>query len=213
MPISVSPLSAVRRRILSFDTRLRAEAFDYSFTRLFGVEEDHDPAPLRAHVLLLPARGEEALDSAVGFSFPFCGSSTREWTLELALECLRTQAVEFSHHLGDLDVTELLARFWDLAHFYVTGSVDESGVRHLVIRIVANLSQAPGYVCIHEDSQAEREALAMASRHWDLVRGSSGVSGGQTRSRSDGDYSPSKPVAKARRMADVSATSSPSQSL
>ena len=98
-----------------------------------------------------------------------------------------------------------------MAHFFFTSSEDSLGVRHLVIRIVANLSQDPGYVCIHEDSQAESDALAMACRHWDLIRGSSGVSGGPTRSRSDGDYSPSKPVAKARRMAVATATTSSSQ--
>ncbi|MCO5560138.1 hypothetical protein L7F22_013745 [Adiantum nelumboides] len=116
MPIRASPFSAIRLRLLSFETRQRFEACD-SFTRLFDVEEVHDPAPLRAHVFLSPARGEEALDSSVGFFFPFYGPNTRGWTLDLALECLWNQVVEFSHHLGDLDVTELLARFWDLPIF------------------------------------------------------------------------------------------------
>ena len=184
---------------MSFNSRTRSEAFDFSFTRIFGVDEEHSPAPVRVHVLILPGRGAEAFDSSVGFSFPLCGSGAREWTADLAAECLRTQAVELSHHLGDLDVTDVLMHCWALAQFFVSGQVDESGIRHLIVRIVADLSRDAEYVCIHEDSQPESLALMMAYSHWHLIRAVRGVFGGQIRSRLDGDYSPSKPLAKAPR--------------
>lgn len=153
-------------------------------------------------MVVLPARGDEALDSAVAFAFPFCTGSDREWTMDLALSCLRTQAVEFSHHLGDLEITDMIDRFWDLARFFCADSVDSSGTRHLVVRIVATLARDPCYVCIHEDSLAEGEAVALGHHHWRLIRGACGTQGGQSRSRSDGDYSPSKPLAKARRLVE-----------
>ena len=151
--------------MVSYDVRQRSAAFDYSFTRLFGVEGPHDPAPIRVHVVVLPARGEEALDSSLAFSFPLFGSSDKEWTFDSAIETLRTQAVEFSHHVNDLEVTDVLDRLWVLAHYLVTGSVDSAGVRHLVVRIVANLARDPGYVCVHEDVFSETEAVALDHQH------------------------------------------------
>ena len=197
--IRLSPFSAIRSRLLSFDTRIRSEAFGFAFTRIFGVDAEHSPAPVRAHVLILPGRGAEAFDSSVGFSFPLCGSGAREWTVDSAAECLRTQAVEFSHHLGDLDVTDVLVHCWELAQFFVSGQVDDAGIRHMIVRIVADLSREAEYVCIHEDRQPESEALIMAHGHSHLIRATRGVLGGQIRSRVDGDYSPSKPLATTAR--------------
>ena len=189
----------MRSRLLSFDSRTRSEAFDFSFTWIFGVDVEHSPALVRVHVLILPGRGAEAFNISVGFSFPLCGSGAREWTVDSAAECLHTQAVEFSHHLEDLEVTDVLMHCWELARFFVSSQVDESGIRHLIVRIVADLSREAEYVCIHEDSQPESLALMMAHSHWHMIREIRGVSGGQIRSRLDGDYSPSKPLAKAPR--------------
>ena len=100
------------------------------------------------------------------------------WTADLEAECLRTQAVEFSHHLGDLDVTDVLMHCWALAQFFVFGQVDESGIRHLIVRIVTDLLRDAEYVCIHEDSQPESLALMMAYLHWHLIRVVRGVFGG-----------------------------------
>ena len=151
MPIRLSPFLSVRSRLPSFDSRTRSEAFDFS-TRIFAVDVEHSPAPVRVHVLILPGRGAEAFNSSVGFSFPLCGSGARVWTADLAADCLRTQAVEFSHHLGDLDVTNVLMHCWGLAQFFVLGQVDEIGIKHLIISIVADLSKDANYVCIHEDT-------------------------------------------------------------
>ena len=70
--------------------------------------------------------------------------------------------MEFSHHLGDLDVTDVLMHCWELAQIFVSGQVDETGIRHLIVRIVADLSRDAEYVCIHEDSQPESLAWTMA---------------------------------------------------
>ena len=150
-----SRFSTIRNQLLSFDSQTRLEAFDFSFTRIFGVDTVHAPAPVRVHVLILLGQGADAFVSAVGFSFPLCGSGSREWTTDLVSELLREQAVEFSHHLGDLDVIDVLASYWALAQFYVAGQVDNTGVRHLVVRVVEDLSHAPEYVCIFEDNQSE----------------------------------------------------------
>ena len=48
-------------------------------------------------------------------------------------------AVEFSHHLEDLEVTNVLMHYWELARFFVSGHMDESGIKHLIVCIVANL--------------------------------------------------------------------------
>ena len=150
-------------------------------------------------MLILPRRVAKACDSLVGFSFLSCNLSAKEWSPNLASECLHTHKVEFSHHLGDLGITDVLASCWALAQFYVAGQVDETGVRHMVVRIVADLLHDLEYVCIFEDSQPESQAVAMARCHWHLIREIRGVIGGQIRSRLDGDYSPSKPLAKALR--------------
>ena len=127
--------------------------------------------------------------------------------MDAALDHLYTQVVEFSHHVNDLELTDLLVRCWGQAHFMVTGCEDDAGVRHMVIHVMENLARDPGYVCIHEDSLSEGEALSMGHSHWRLVRGACGAQGGQSRGRSDGDYSPSKPLAKAHRMAKTASTS------
>ena len=126
------------------------------------MDVEHPPAPVRAHVLILPGRGAEAFDNSVGFSFPLCGSGAREWAADLAAEYLRTQAVEFSHHLGDLDATDVLVHCWELAQFFVARQVDDEGIRHLVVRIVADLSRDAEYVCIYEDCQPDSLAVDMA---------------------------------------------------
>lgn len=188
--------------------RQRSEVFDYAFTRLLGAGDLHEPAPFRVHVVIPPAHGEEALDAAVAFSFPLCGPGDRDWTLDLALSTLRAQAMEFSHHVNDLEVTDVIGRLWDLAHFFLEpGSADASGTRHLVVRIVADLARDPLYVCIHEDVLSEQEAVAMGHRHWRMLRDACSSTGGRIRSRSDGDYSPSKPLAKAPRKAEPASTS------
>ncbi|MCO5583855.1 hypothetical protein L7F22_037770 [Adiantum nelumboides] len=125
--VRASRLTVFLSRMVSFDIRQRSAAFDFSFTRLFGVESPHEPAPIRVHAVILPARGEEALHSAVAFSFPLCGSSDRDWTLDSAFETLRSQAVEFSQHMGDPEITAMLDHFWGLAHFFATGSADSAG--------------------------------------------------------------------------------------
>ena len=94
---------------------------------------------------------------------------------------------------------DVLVHCWELAQFFVSKQVDDASIRHLIVRIVADLLRDAEYVCIHEDSQLESLALTMAHLHWHLIRATKGVLGGQICSRLDGDYCPSKPLAKAPR--------------
>ena len=65
--------------------------------------------PKFGYMILLPAtRGGEALASAVAFSFPLCGASDTDWTIDSAMRFLRAQVLEFSHHLSDIEVTDVL---------------------------------------------------------------------------------------------------------
>lgn len=191
---------------MCFDVSHRGGLFDYTFTRHIG---DHDseapPARFRVHVLLLAARGGEAIDSSVGFSFPLCGSGTQDWTSDRVLDILRAQALEFSHHVDDIDLTDLLKTFWSLAKFSVSRA-DETGLRHLVIRLVVDTQSSPGYVFIHEDSWPEPEALRATFQTWSFIRHMWQERLAHSRVRSDADYSPSKPLSKIARLAAAAAS-------
>ena len=64
---------------------------------------------------------------------------------------LRTQIIEFSHHLADLECTDLLTHFWDLAKFAVIPGAPEAIERHIVMHLFVDSRVAPCYVYIHED--------------------------------------------------------------
>ena len=78
--------------------------------------------------------------------------------------------MEFSHHLGDLEITDMIDRFWDLASFFCADSVDSSGTRHLVVRIMATLAREPCYVCIQEDSLESHAMYVFMRIHLQRVR-------------------------------------------
>ncbi|RYA83872.1 hypothetical protein DD594_26800, partial [Enterobacter cloacae complex sp. 4DZ1-17B1] len=138
LQIQTSPLAAIPRGLTSFDLRRRWDLFDYGFTRFLGDSAaDHEAACFRVHALFLAARGTEALDSAVGFSFPLCGRTESEWSLDSVVGWLHTQVLEFSHHLGELGVTDLLPTLWPLAKFAVTPP-DSTGCRHIVVYFFAD---------------------------------------------------------------------------
>ena len=127
----------------------------------------------------------------------------RNWTPDLAAKFLRMQALELSHHVGDLDLTKVVDRCWDLAHFYVCGTVDDAQTHHLVVQIAADLAREPEYVSIFEEGQPESVGIALAHRH---CREICGVVGGRNRNCVDGDYSPSKPLTKTARRSGVAAS-------
>ena len=87
--VYTSPLSAIPPGLVSFDYLMRGERFGYGFTRFFG---DHDAdamdSKIWVHVLLLATKGGEALASAVAFSFPLCGASDTDWTIDSAMRFL-----------------------------------------------------------------------------------------------------------------------------
>ena len=54
------------------------------------------------------------LGSVVAFSFPLCGYAQEDWSVGETSRFLSRQVVEFSSHLGDLEITALLGMFWGL---------------------------------------------------------------------------------------------------
>ena len=103
---------------MSFDYNMRGERFGYGFTRCFGDQDaDAMDSKIRVHVLPLATRGGKALALAVAFSFPLCGATDKDWTLDSAMRFLRAQVLDFSHHLSDIEVTDVLRWFWELAKF------------------------------------------------------------------------------------------------
>ena len=58
------------------------------------------------------------------------------------------QVIEFSHHLGELDYTNLFIRSWDIAQFlFIPGSQE----RRLIMHMIADMRIAPCYVYVHEE--------------------------------------------------------------
>ena len=135
----------------------------------------------------------------MGFSFPLCGSGARVWTADLAANCLCTQGCGVFPPPRGLGCYRCIDALLGACTVFVSGQVDEAGIRHLIVCIVTVLSRDAEYVCIHEDSQPKSLALMMAHLHWHLTKAIKGVFGGQIGSRLDGDYSPSRPLAKAYR--------------
>ena len=77
--VSTSPVSAISPGLTSFDYNQRGELFGYEFTRHFGDSDgDREALPTRVHVVMMAARGPTAVDSAVAYSFPLCGSSQED---------------------------------------------------------------------------------------------------------------------------------------
>ena len=76
---------------------------------------------------------------------------------------LRGQVVEFSHHLGELDYTDLFIRSWDTAQFiFIPGSLESQ----LIMYVIADTSIAPCYVYVHEDTQSPERAIELGEFTW-----------------------------------------------
>ena len=82
--------------------------------------------------------------------------------IDMEVECLYTQVMEFSHHVGDLDNTEVLAKCQELAYFYVARSVDNASALHLVVWVMTDPTQLQKYVCIFADILPKIMATMMA---------------------------------------------------
>ena len=199
--VRASPLGAIAPQLVSFDYNVQGESFGYEFTRHFGDSEDsRPPSPIRVHVALLRARGPSSLGSAVAFSFPLCGYAQEDWTVGEASRFLSSQVVEFSNHLEDLEVTDLLGMFWGVAKFsFLAGS--GTGERHLLVHLIADSRAAPCYVFVHEDGRDAFEVLTVATGMWREVCCALSERLVTTSGRRDWDYSPSKPASKIARMA------------
>ena len=76
-------------------------------------------------MVALASRGVTALDSVVAFSFPLCVATQPDWTLGEVMHFVRGQVVEFLHHLGELDYTDLFICSWGTAQFiFILGSLE-----------------------------------------------------------------------------------------
>ena len=76
--------------------------------------------------------------------------------------------VEFSNHLGDLKVTDLLGVFWGVVKFlFMEGSA--SRVRHLLVHLIADLRADPCYVFVHKDGRDAFKVLTIATSMWQEV--------------------------------------------
>ena len=191
---------------MSFDYLLRG-AFGYEFTRWFGDSESEATASrVRVHTMILSSRGGDALDSAVAFSFPLCGTTVDDWTAETAMRFLRAQVIEFSHHMGDLEVTDNLSRFWKLAKFSFLATSQGMEERHMVVHLFVDTRVRPGYVFVHEDEMQQDAALVVAQRMWTLLRCIMIERLSAWRGRLDSDYSPSKGASKLARYTAAAAS-------
>ena len=127
--------------------------------------------PLWVHLLVMRDKGLQALDSVVALSFPLCGDSDWDWSLQSASRFLQAQAMEFSHHMGDLGLTDVVAHAWPHASFLVLGTPRAEEERHFVVQIVAQSDIDPCYMYVHEDDLSSEGALCLAQQQWRLVRG------------------------------------------
>lgn len=46
---------------------------------------------------------------------------------------LRAQVLEFSHHLSNIETTDVLRCFWDLAKFFVLAATQGARERHMIM--------------------------------------------------------------------------------
>lgn len=168
-------MAAIPPSLVSFDYHERGQSFGYECTRHFGeldgeLDDSRPPTSLRIHVAILDSRGPSAIDSAVAFSFPRCGVSQTEWTPAAALRFMRAQILEFSHHLGDLECTDILAHFWDLARFMVIPGTSGATERHIVMHMIVESRMTPCYVYVHEDEVSTDLASEYATATWSCLR-------------------------------------------
>ena len=94
----------------------------------------------------------------MAFSFPLCGATKPDWTLGVAMCFVRGQEIEFSHHLGELDYTDVFIRSWDRAQFLFIPSSLES---QLIMYVIADMSIAPCYLYVHEDTHSPERAIEL----------------------------------------------------
>ena len=76
---------------------------------------------------------------------------------------VRGQVVEFLHHLGELDYTDLFIHSWDTTQFLFIPSSLES---QLITYVIADTSIAPCYVYVHEDMHSPERAIELGEFTW-----------------------------------------------
>ena len=76
---------------------------------------------------------------------------------------LSRQVVEFSNHLGDLEITDLLGVFWGLAKFIFLAGAD-AGERHMLVHLFVDTRADPCYVYVHGPKSLPQDAQERALR-------------------------------------------------
>ena len=109
---------------------------------------------------------------------------------------VRGQVIEFSHHLGELDYTDLFIRSWNIAQFlFIPGSQESQ----LIMYMIADTRIAPCYVYVHEEMHSSARALELGEFTWFCLRWAITEQLASCRGRLDSDYFPSKPASKMAR--------------
>ena len=144
-------------------------SFFYSrFTTMCGVTVSHDPCMIRVHLLLTTARGEEALDSALGVSYPLYGSADQDWDPTMVQQLLLKQSLHFTNQLLNKVTMEEIMNLWSNAEIRSTNQVDDTGTMHVTIRLLIQYRGPIGYFYIHKD-HSSKEALDRAKNQWNYI--------------------------------------------
>ena len=119
---------------------------------------------------------------------------------------LKAQVVEFSHHLGIQECSDVFRCFWDLARFMLVAGRPKAIERQLIMYLFVETRILPCYVYFHEDEVMQDMAREFAIQNWTCLRRALIERLSVHWGRLDSDYSPSKPSSKIARFAAVAAS-------
>ena len=82
---------------------------------------------------------------------------------------LSRQVIEFSHHIGKTECTNLLGVFWGLDKFAFLECLPSSQEHHLIMYLIVDSGIPPCYMYIHEDALPSSEATGLATLVWHQI--------------------------------------------
>ena len=144
-----------------------AAPFGHDFTRYLGIENVHEPNPIRMHVLL---RQSEATSSMVGYSFPLCGYEKSVWAHADVMLAIRGQVLHFAKYVECPQLGEVLLVGLEHASLSIVPTLDAMNRRHIILEVISNAMLDFGYVYIHEDGVPESQAKARGYHHWRFIK-------------------------------------------
>ena len=144
-----------------------AAPFGHDFTKHLGVENVHEPNPIRMHVLL---RQREATSPIVGYSFPLCGYEKSVWAYADVMLAIRGQVLHFAKYVECSQLGEAILVGLEHASFSIVPTLDAMNRRHVIIDVISDTVLEFGYVYIHEDGVTESQAKARGHHHWRFIK-------------------------------------------